>query len=651
MSQPLLTESSEKTKQQVGQRQSTLDSAGSLTSQANPILQLQRTLGNQCVAQLIKAKRLTPQGKISPLQPKLTVGAADDQYEQEADRIARQVVSMPDSVAVPSAQQSPHVEGEAGPAPAHVLQSKPLPLAASITPFVQQQTENNEEPEDNETPLQAKLSPERGSKGLQRQTLTEEEAKEEETGPIQTKTATPLSGSFEAGADVESRLSQSKGQGSPLPDPVRSYMEPRFGVDFSHVRTHTGSNSAEMNREVGAQAFTHGSDIYYGAGGNPGNLELTAHELTHVMQQAGHIPLQTKCPDDAPRLNLEHFPEPNLRTDASDNTKQTKSASNSSVQLSRRLATHGTHRSSTPESGSNILPPVASPLAQTTAPPASPEARMVSCPRTASPQTQPSRLHSVQRKGDTFIQKQEEEPSENADAEPAEGDTPTPHVRIELPLPMIIRVNGVMYTSPTFLLEGPNGRILDLAPYTGNGFLDFSLAALESLGIPLLSFYHFHFGRARRYLGRHFESAYALSGGTSFIRNALHYGYITAGDVNLFGAPSSFNLEHYGGIPQLSIVANPRDIGTMINVSYFNYPLFEGHNNPAVLFSINMPFHQNPFEAFMNLGGAMYHALSGDLYNLPGVTHSYPRFHEEPIGAIGSPSTRTQVSPKAESGP
>ena len=44
---------------------------------------------NRRVAQLIQAKRLTPDGKMIGLQRKLTVGAADDQYEQEADRMAR----------------------------------------------------------------------------------------------------------------------------------------------------------------------------------------------------------------------------------------------------------------------------------------------------------------------------------------------------------------------------------------------------------------------------------------------------------------------------------------------------------------------------------------------------------------------------------
>jgi hypothetical protein len=44
-----------------------------------------------------------------------------------------------------------------------------------------------------------------------------------------------------------------------------------------------------MNQELGAQAFTHGSDVYFGAGKSPGNNELTAHELTHVVQQTGEV--------------------------------------------------------------------------------------------------------------------------------------------------------------------------------------------------------------------------------------------------------------------------------------------------------------------------------------------------------------------------
>ena len=43
-------------------------------------------------------------------------------------------------------------------------------------------------------------------------------------------------------------------------------MEPRFGTDFGGVRLHTGGEAAQLSREVNAQAFTVGSDIYLGEG-------------------------------------------------------------------------------------------------------------------------------------------------------------------------------------------------------------------------------------------------------------------------------------------------------------------------------------------------------------------------------------------------
>jgi hypothetical protein len=281
MSQQQLAESNVTAKQQISRSQ--LNSVAASPPQngfRSVILQLQRTLGNQRVAQLIQARRITPDGKIIGLQRKLTVGAADDQYEQEADHVARQVVSMPDSVATAPLRHTSLVEGEAS--HAQSLQSKPLPLAASITPFVQK-TEADEKPKEEEVPVQPKLITDTYRSSLQRQSATEEE----EPGSIQPKSAGSLADSFDAGPNVESRLSESKGRGSQLPDTVRTYMEPRFGLDFSHVRVHTGSDSLQMNRAIGAQAFTHGTDVYYGAGSSPTNLELTAHELTHVVQQSG----------------------------------------------------------------------------------------------------------------------------------------------------------------------------------------------------------------------------------------------------------------------------------------------------------------------------------------------------------------------------
>jgi peptidoglycan hydrolase-like protein with peptidoglycan-binding domain len=131
------------------------------------------------------------------------------------------------------------------------------------------------------------------------------EKNEEEEKLLQTRSVGPVAGSFEAGADVESRLNR-RGGGSPLPDSVRTYMEPRFGMDFGHVNVHTGSDAIELNQDVGAKAFTHGSDIYYGAGQSPNNLDLTAHELTHVVQQTGRVPLHTTHQTESVTFGTKH---------------------------------------------------------------------------------------------------------------------------------------------------------------------------------------------------------------------------------------------------------------------------------------------------------------------------------------------------------
>lgn len=99
--------------------------------------------------------------------------------------------------------------------------------------------------------------------------------------------------------DLHVRLNQSKGGGQTLPDTDRTSMERRFGADFSGVRVHTGSDAVQMNRELNAQAFTHGRDIYFGAGRYSPNISsgkrLLAHELTHVVQQTVGLPsLQRK---------------------------------------------------------------------------------------------------------------------------------------------------------------------------------------------------------------------------------------------------------------------------------------------------------------------------------------------------------------------
>ena len=91
--------------------------------------------------------------------------------------------------------------------------------------------------------------------------------------------------------NIQSQLNASKGSGSSLPKDTRNSMESSFGADFSGVRVHTDSNAAQMSKELSAQAFTHGSDIYFNQGKyNPdtnSGKRLLGHELTHTVQQGG----------------------------------------------------------------------------------------------------------------------------------------------------------------------------------------------------------------------------------------------------------------------------------------------------------------------------------------------------------------------------
>jgi hypothetical protein len=77
------------------------------------------------------------------------------------------------------------------------------------------------------------------------------------------------------------------GGGRPLADPVRLFMEPRFGADFGSVRVHDDSEAQRTAAQIHARAFTYRNDIYLGRGESEHDQRLMAHELTHVVQQGG----------------------------------------------------------------------------------------------------------------------------------------------------------------------------------------------------------------------------------------------------------------------------------------------------------------------------------------------------------------------------
>jgi hypothetical protein len=160
---------------------------------------------------------------------KLSVNKPGDWYEQEADRITEQVVGMPEP-RPPQIRMYHEADG------AHHLQR--AAIARAITPV---------------TPSNA-------------------------------------SGETSVSDAMASQIASTRGRGSPLPESSRTFMEDRFGTDFSHVRVHTGDYAAVLSGNLGAKAFTVGTDIYLNSRSSfsPESSEgrrLLAHELTHTVQQ------------------------------------------------------------------------------------------------------------------------------------------------------------------------------------------------------------------------------------------------------------------------------------------------------------------------------------------------------------------------------
>lgn len=117
---------------------------------------------------------------------------------------------------------------------------------------------------------------------------TEDEEEELLQGKFDTAQLTPeseeeelLQGKF---SPIQRQESENR---TGMPDEVKTQMEDSFGTDFSGVRVHPDSSMAP---EVGALAYTQGTDIHFAPGqfkpDTTAGQQLLGHELTHVIQQS-----------------------------------------------------------------------------------------------------------------------------------------------------------------------------------------------------------------------------------------------------------------------------------------------------------------------------------------------------------------------------
>jgi len=203
---------------------------------------------------------------------KLEVGAPNDEFEQEAERVADQVMRIPASATVaassPAAGAQRFVqrmcdecaEEESAPLQRMPLPAAPAPLRISALE------------ESLAAPSQATL--------LQRQDTEEDEILH----------ARPAAGTVPAMTwGMETEVQALRGRGQPLSAAERAFFEPRFGHDFSQVRIHADGRAAASARVLNARAYAIGQDVVFAAGHyapkTAAGRRLLAHELTHVVQQ------------------------------------------------------------------------------------------------------------------------------------------------------------------------------------------------------------------------------------------------------------------------------------------------------------------------------------------------------------------------------
>ena len=94
----------------------------------------------------------------------------------------------------------------------------------------------------------------------------------------------PIRGPPDAGvpATVDAAIDR-RAPGHPLNPDLRRRIEPHVGADLGAVRVRREPDAA---RAIGARAFTSGNTIFLGRGESATDVELIAHETTHVVQQA-----------------------------------------------------------------------------------------------------------------------------------------------------------------------------------------------------------------------------------------------------------------------------------------------------------------------------------------------------------------------------
>jgi len=151
-----------------------------------------------------------------------------------------------------------------------------------------------------------------------------------------------------------------KSPGRSLDDRTRTFMESRFGRDFSRVRVHIDARAAESARAVNALAYTVGRDVIFGAGRYAPNTRtgerLLAHELTHVVQQReanARVESLSIASEDGPEREADRIADTII---SSEGQQKTLPGTTSEMTLARRAQD--------PDEQKNVMPVQTSAVAE-----------------------------------------------------------------------------------------------------------------------------------------------------------------------------------------------------------------------------------------------------------------------------------------------
>lgn len=118
-------------------------------------------------------------------------------------------------------------------------------------------------------------------------------------------------GGGEVDEETAVAINQQRGSGGGLDAGMAQKAGQTMGQDFSGVTIHTDAQADHLSRQLGAEAFTTGSDVFFREGAyDPASSDgqhLIAHELTHVAQQGASAPnVQGKLTVNDPNDRFEH---------------------------------------------------------------------------------------------------------------------------------------------------------------------------------------------------------------------------------------------------------------------------------------------------------------------------------------------------------